>query len=53
LCSNVYVEQQGFEGKQCPFEDWWIDPEEFDIKLIEKIKSESCYPSDIIKNFLS
>jgi hypothetical protein len=52
LCSNVYVEQQGYEGKEYPFEDWWIDPEEFDIKLIEKVKSESCYPSDIIKKFL-
>jgi hypothetical protein len=52
LCSNVYVEQPGFEGKQCPFEDWWIDPKEFDDNLIEKIKSESCYPSDIIKKFL-
>lgn len=51
LCSNVYVEQSGYEGKECPFEDWWIDPSEFDSDLIEKIKCDSTLPSVIISKF--
>jgi hypothetical protein len=51
VCSNVYVEQSGFEGKQCPFEDWWVDPSEFDEDLINEIKSENEYPSNIIQKF--
>ncbi len=52
LCSDVYVEQLGFEGKEYPFEDWWIDPSEFDEKLIEKIKCNNKFPSEIISKFL-
>lgn len=51
LCSNVYVEQPGYEGKECPFEDWWVDPSEFDNNFIEKIKCENKFPSEIISNF--
>jgi hypothetical protein len=51
LCSNVYVEQPGYEGKECPFEDWWIDPSEFDSDLIGKIKCDSTLPSVIISKF--
>lgn len=51
LCSNVYVEQDGYYGKECPFEDWWINQIDFDSNLIEKIKSESLLPSEIIKKF--
>jgi hypothetical protein len=51
LCSNVYVEQDGYYGKECPFEDWWINKIDFDSNLIEKIKSESLLPSEIIKKF--
>ena len=51
VCSNVYVEQPGYEGKECPFEDWWIDPSEFDSDLIEKIKCDSTLPSVIISKF--
>lgn len=51
LCSNVYVEQPGYEGKEFPFEDWWIDPAQFDKDLIDKIKSENEYPSTIIQKF--
>lgn len=51
LCSNVYVEQPGYEGKQFPFEDWWIDPSEFDEDLIEKIKCDNTLPSIIISKF--
>lgn len=51
LCSNVYVEQPGYEGKEFPFEDWWIDPSEFDQELIEKIKCDNTLPSVIISKF--
>ena len=51
LCSNVCVEQPGYEGKEFPFEDWWIDPSEFDSNLIEKIKCDSTLPSVIISKF--
>ena len=51
VCSNVFVEQPGYEGKECPFEDWWIDPSEFDSDLIEKIKCDSTLPSVIISKF--
>lgn len=51
LCSNVYVEQPGYEGKEYPFEDWWIDPTEFNPDLIEKIKCDSTLPSVIISKF--
>jgi hypothetical protein len=51
VCSNVYVEQPGYEGKECPFEDWWIDSSEFDSNLIEKIKCDSTLPSVIISKF--
>lgn len=52
LCSNVYVEQPGYEGKEFPFEDWWIYPSEFNNDLIEKLKCENTFPSVIISKFL-
>jgi hypothetical protein len=51
LCSNVYAEQPGYEGKECPFEDWWIDPLQFSEELIKKIKCDSTLPSIIISKF--
>lgn len=51
VCSNVYVEQSGYEGKEFPFEDWWVDPSEFDNDLIERIKCDSKLPSVIISKF--
>jgi hypothetical protein len=51
LCSNVYVQQPGYEGKEYPFEDWWVDPSEFDEDLIKKLNSENKYPSEIIAKF--
>lgn len=51
LCSNVYVQQPGYEGKEYPFEDWWVDPSEFDESLMQKLKSENEYPSEIIAKF--
>lgn len=51
LCSNVYVEQPGYEGKEFPFEDWWVDSSEFSEELIEKIKCDNTLPSVIISKF--
>lgn len=51
LCSNVYVEQPGYEGKEYPFEDWWIDKSKFEDSVIEKIQCENTFPSAIIAKF--
>lgn len=51
LCSDVYAEQPGYENKECPFEDWWIDPSEFDEELIQKLKCDKTLPSVIISKF--
>tara|TARA_R110000851_G_scaffold67262_9_gene152003 strand:+ start:998 stop:1600 length:603 start_codon:yes stop_codon:yes gene_type:complete len=51
ICENVYVEQNGYYGKQLPFEDWWIHPEFFEEELINKIKSDNMLPSEIITKF--
>ncbi len=51
LCSNVMVEQPGYEGKICPFEDWWVNPEFFDNDLLEQIECESKFPSQIMEKF--
>lgn len=53
LCSDVYVEQDGYYGKECPFEDWWINPNDFSTELIEQIKSDNLLPSLIIEKFKS
>lgn len=50
LCSNVLVEQEGFENRKCPFEDWWIKPDRF--PYLTKIKWENCYPSQIVKELV-
>lgn len=51
ICSNVYVEQSGFNSPNSPFEDWYIKPEHFDAGIIQKIKCDSQYPSSIIQKF--
>jgi hypothetical protein len=51
LCSNVYVEQPGFEGKECPFEDWWIHPKDFKKTIIKKMTCNEILPSEIISKF--
>lgn len=51
LCSNVYVEQSGFEGRECPFEDWWVYSQEFNSDDLEKVKSDMEFPSQIISKF--
>jgi len=38
-----------YEGKYCPFEDWYIHPDLIDIEFINKIKTEeSLFHKDII-----
>ena len=51
LCSNVYVQQPGYEGKEFPFEDWWVDPSQFDQELLDRIECDNTFPSDIIGKF--
>ena len=51
LCSDVYAEQEGYYEKQCSFEDWWIDPREFNSEIVDKVKSSFEYPSSIISKF--
>lgn len=51
LCADVYVQQNGFDKKECSFEDWWVHPDFFDINTIEKIKSYELYPSEILSKF--
>lgn len=51
LCSNVYVQQPGFDRPNCPFEDWWVYPEYFDDNLLMQIESDNEYPSNIIAKF--
>lgn len=51
LCSNVFVEQPGFEGKECPFEDWWVNPNDLKKSVIKKLKCDMQFPSTIISKF--
>lgn len=54
LCSNVLVPNpghSGYNGEDCPFEDWWIWPEEFEESLITSLKCDGNFPSDIISKF--
>lgn len=51
LCSNVFVQQPGFNKAECPFEDWWVYPEHFSKELLDRVKAESEYPSNIISKF--
>lgn len=51
LCADVYVEQPTFDKENASFEDWWVYPSFFNANLLEKIKSDNCYPSQIIYKF--
>ena len=39
LCSNVFVQQPGFDRQECAFEDWWVYPDEFSRELLDKVKT--------------
>ena len=51
LCSDVYVQQPGFDKPNCSFEDWWVYPTEFDAKLLTQLTCGNLYPSEIIGKF--
>jgi len=51
VVANIYVEQDGYPIN-APFEDWWVDPKEFNFELINKTKSDSIYPSALIKKMI-
>lgn len=51
LCSDVFVEQPDFTQEKASFEDWWISPKWFDRRIIDKIQSSHCTPSQIISKF--
>jgi hypothetical protein len=51
VCSNILVPNPGhlsYDGGPCPFEDWWVHPEEFDFELLDKIQCDMTQPSEVI-----
>jgi hypothetical protein len=46
VCSDVFVRHPDFIN--CPFEDWYLDPQQFDSDVIARVKSDACYPEDIL-----
>ena len=50
LASNVFVEQSGYEGKECPFEDWWVEKELLTNSCFRDIRLESKLPSSILES---
>lgn len=52
LCSNVNVEQDGFYGQKCPFEDWWVHSSLLQGKNLADLLSDDELPSQIIAKFL-
>ena len=57
LCSNVLVSYthsttgERFLTDKCPFEDWWILPDEFEKSLIESIQCDMKHPEEIVDKF--
>jgi hypothetical protein len=54
ICSNVLVPNpghQGYKGEPCPFEDWWVNPKDFDAEFLDTIQSELLFPEEIISKF--
>lgn len=45
-CADIFVRHPDIVDS--PFEDWYLDPQYFDADTIAKVKSESCYPEDVI-----
>ena len=33
----------------CPFEDWWVHPDEFDSELLDSIQSDMDHPGSVIQ----
>lgn len=53
LFGNVLVEQGGFEGKICPFEDWYVDGNLLPASDLYMLQSTDLYPSLIINKIES
>lgn len=51
VCPDVYVEQPDFPHPNCPFEDWWVHPDEFEPALLDRIHSYCELPSRIVEKF--
>ncbi len=52
LCADVWPDiarKQNLKGG--PFEDWWVKKEFFEDKLLDMVKCENLYGSDIIRKF--
>jgi hypothetical protein len=49
-CADMFVRHPDIV--ECPFEDWYLDPQYFSDDVIEKVKSNSCYPEDVIAKFM-
>ena len=61
VCSNIIVPSPGHQGydgfdefdsellDSCPFEDWWVHPQEFDSELLDFIQSDMDHPGKVIQ----
>lgn len=53
VCSNIIVPSPGHQGydgfSPCPFEDWWVHPDEFDSELLDSIQSDMAHPGSVIQ----
>jgi hypothetical protein len=46
VCANMFVRHPDIVDS--PFEDWYLDPQYFSNVKIAIVKSESCYPEEVI-----
>lgn len=52
LCADVWPDiLKKLNLKVGPFEDWWIKKEFFDCQIVEHLKSDNIYGSEIIAKF--
>lgn len=45
-CADIFVRHPEYDD--CPYEDWYLDPQYFASDVIEKVKSVSCYGDEVI-----
>lgn len=50
LFSDVLVPLGCGMGPDLSFEDWWVDPQIFDMDKLNQISSERMYPDEIVTN---
>ena len=50
LCEDILVDTW-ISWKRAPFEDWWVMPEFFDPKLLEKIKCKDTPGFEVVQKF--